>query len=271
MSQHADVFAVLTSASYQGEQGRDSDLEHVLERAKDAGVRHIVSWCEDMHHALHALKLSRVAEGVHCAISLDPGVFSRRGMRAPYLKAVRRYAIRYRSEVLGVTSSGLKSYSSATQVRRLQRALGVAADQQLPVFVEWNKKIMPKFMPIFEDLVKMLPATVFHSFQGSEVEARTLLDKGFYLGISCRSVLVQQTLEGLAKLPLNQVLVHSGTPESNYLNDHPLVTTKFPAAPPTDWRPGLMLQGRGEPACVALSSLVVAYVYVSRPSDPAVR
>lgn len=56
-------------------------------------------------------------EGVHCAISLDPGVFSRGGMRAPYLKAVRRFAIRYRSEVLGVTSSGLKSYSSSTQVR----------------------------------------------------------------------------------------------------------------------------------------------------------
>ncbi|MPC94635.1 hypothetical protein E2C01_089813 [Portunus trituberculatus] len=63
--------------------------------------------------------------------------------------------------------------------------------------------------------------------------------------------MVAHTLEALASLPLNQVLVHSGEPELNYLNDHPLASTTFPAAPRNTWRPGLMLEGRGEPACVA--------------------
>lgn len=72
--------------------------------------------------------------------------------------------------------------------RRLRRALGVAVDQQMPVFIAWSKKIVPKFTPIFEDMLQLLPATVVHSFEGSEMEARTLLDKGFYLGISCRYV-----------------------------------------------------------------------------------
>lgn len=63
--------------------------------------------------------------------------------------------------------------------------------------------------------------------------------------------MVPHTLEGLAKVPLNKVLVHSGDPELSYLNGHPLASTRFPAAPPTAWRPGHMLEGRGEPACVA--------------------
>lgn len=82
--------------------------------------------------------------------------------------------------------SRLTSFHTSFTIRRLRRALGIALDQQLPLFLEWNKKIVTKFTPIFEDLLKLLPATIVHSFEGSEDEARKLLDKGFYLGISCR-------------------------------------------------------------------------------------
>lgn len=78
------------------------------------------------------------------------------------------------------------TFHAPITIRRLRRALGIAVDQQLPVFLEWNKKFVPKFTPIFEDLLKLLPATVVDSFRGSEEEARVLFDKGFYLGISCR-------------------------------------------------------------------------------------
>lgn len=56
-----DVFAHLTCASYQGEEGRASDLEYVLERARNAGVSHIISACKDLQHTLNILKMSRAA------------------------------------------------------------------------------------------------------------------------------------------------------------------------------------------------------------------
>ena len=71
------------------------------------------------------------------------------------------------------------------------------------------------------------------------------------VSVADRSVMVPHTLEALANLPLNKLLVHSGNPEHSYLNDHPLANTRFPVAPPITWRTGLMLEGRGEPACVA--------------------
>ncbi|XP_063861553.1 deoxyribonuclease TATDN1-like isoform X2 [Scylla paramamosain] len=250
MNQHADVFAHLTSASYQGKEGRASDLEHVLERARNAGVSHIINGCEDLQHTLNLLKMSRGAEGVYCAISLDPGVFREKGTRALYLTEVRRLAKKYRGVVVGVTLTGFKNYKAPSFVRRLERALGVAVDQQLPLFLKWKKKVS-KLVLNFKELLQLLPTIIIYSFEGSKQDAQTLLDNGFYIGISCRSVMVPHTFEALASLPMNQVLVHSGEPEFNYLNDHPLASTTFPAAPRNTWRTGLMLEGRGEPACVA--------------------
>lgn len=72
--------------------------------------------------------------------------------------------------------------------RRLRRALGVAVDRQLPMFLKWNKRNFLKLTSNIEDLLPLLPTTIIYSFEGSEQEAQVLLDKGFYLGISCRCV-----------------------------------------------------------------------------------
>ncbi|MPC14551.1 putative deoxyribonuclease TATDN1 [Portunus trituberculatus] len=167
-----DVFAHLTCASYQGEEGRVSDLEHVLERARNAGVSHIISACEELQHALNLLKMSRAADEVYCTISLDPGVLRGKGTRAPYLREVRRLAEKYRGVVVGVM--------------RLQRALGVAVDQQLPLYFKWNRKKVSKLILNFKELLQLLPTTIIYSFEGSKQDAQTLLNNGFYIGISCR-------------------------------------------------------------------------------------
>ena len=56
-------------------------------------------------------------EGVFCTISLNPGVLSGEGRRAPYLREVRSLAKKYRGVVVGVTFSGLTTYKSPSLVR----------------------------------------------------------------------------------------------------------------------------------------------------------
>lgn len=201
------------------------DLDQVMKRAREAGVRHIVVPAIDLDSCAEALALTQAYPGVSCSLGIHPN--SSKAADPACIEQIRDWS--QRDHVVAIGEIGLDYYWDKSpkhvQIEWFKAQLELAAERALPVIIH-NRDATNDALDILETWTPSLPPTlrnrpgVLHSFSGDKAQAERALDLGFYLGFT--GPLTFNNARGLREIaksaPRNRLLIETDGP---FLTPHP--------------------------------------------------
>lgn len=190
----------------------DADRVEVVERAKEAGIKHLVLPNVDKEtiSALFATK-KQFPDYCSLAMGLHPTSVGK-GFKEDLLCIEKTFS---EENFIAIGEIGLDLYWDKTflkeQIAVFEQQLQWAVDLHLPVIIH-NREATNE---IFASLRKFSGKVngVFHCFSGDEYEAKKMLDFGFKLGINGIVTFKKSALpQVLKKLKLSDLLLETDMP-----------------------------------------------------------
>lgn len=202
------------------------DLEAVLRRAINVGVRQMIAPAIDLDSCGQALALCQAFPGIFCALGIHPN--SSGDADPASIEQIRAWSVR--DKVVAIGEIGLDYYwqksPKSAQIRCFERQLEIAAARRLPVIMH-NREATRDLLDILAAWVPSLPLElrerpgVLHSFSGDQADAERALALGFYLGFTGPLTFKKaDALRDIARrAPLDRLLIETDGP---FLTPHPL-------------------------------------------------
>ena len=170
-------------------QAYADDLDEVIRRAADAGVRQLIAPAIDLDSCGEALALSQAYSSVFCALGIHPN--SSGDANPACIKQIRSWS--HRDKVIAIGEIGLDYYwdksPKPVQIKWFETQLELAAECDLPVIIH-NREAGDDLLDILGSWAPSLSADlrnrpgVLHSFSGDQAQAERALALGFYLGFT---------------------------------------------------------------------------------------
>lgn len=191
------------------------DLDQVLERAREAGVEHILLTGTSESVSEAALALARQHPGyLSCTAGVHP--HDAKHWRAESGQLLSRLA--EAPEVVAMGECGLdynRDFSPRGQQRECFEAqLALAAELGKPVFLH-QRDAHQDFMTLLKNYRDRLPGAVVHCFTGSREELEDYLALGCYIGVTgwlCdrkRGALLRELVK---VIPLERLMIETDAP-----------------------------------------------------------
>lgn len=218
MSSHAGV-DLIDSHCHLNFDSLAPDLDAVLARAAEAGVRRYIIPAIDLPTSTEALALTSRYPGVYAAAGVHPNSTADYGPE----QAEALDDLLASGRFIAVGEIGLDYHwddsPREAQFRALKNQLELAAHHQLPVIIH-NREASDDVIAMLEAWASALTGElkerpgVLHSFSGSPAIAERALAAGFYLGFS--GPLTYKKADELraiaAAAPLDRILVETDSP-----------------------------------------------------------
>ncbi|MCY4073530.1 MAG: TatD family hydrolase [Chloroflexi bacterium] len=201
------------------------DLDAVIKRAAEAGVRQVIVPAIDLDSCGEALALSRAYSGLCCALGIHPN--SSKEADPAHIERIRDWS--QRDEAVAIGEIGLDYYWDKSpkhvQIEWFEMQLELAAERGLPVIIH-NREASNDVLDILASWAPNLPLGlrnrpgVLHSFSGDRAQAERALALGFYLGFTGPLTFKNAgELRDIAKsAPRDRLLIETDGP---FLTPHP--------------------------------------------------
>lgn len=190
----------------------DDDRGVVLERAAQAGIRHVVVPATTAERWPRLAALCSAHPALHAAFGLHPMFLD--AHREMHLEQLPAWLEAHRAVAVG--ECGLDFFIDAPQADRqrhyFRRQLEIARDMQLPVIIHARRAVEEVIHTLRE--VGHLQGVV-HSFAGSREQARQLADIGFMVGIGgpVTHEQAKRLRRTVADIPLDTLLLETDAPD----------------------------------------------------------
>lgn len=200
----------------------DADRPEVMQRAREAGITHIVMPNIDMASVEPMLQVcAEYPDLCYPTIGLHPTE-----VKEDYRQVLAQMKAILDASVHGVASHtsfiaigevGLDLYWDKTfkkeQLSALEEQIGWALEYDLPIIIH-SREAFPELYALFSHYKDSALRGVFHSFTGTADEAHALLEfPGFMLGINGVATFKKSTLpEALSEIPLSRLVVETDSP-----------------------------------------------------------
>jgi TatD DNase family protein len=209
----------------------DADRDAVLQRAKQAGISHILIPSLTATSSRMVVKLADSNPMLYAAVGVHPNeadswdgqtISSLKNLAAESLKAV------------AVGEIGLDYYWNKSphedQIAILKEQLAMASELEMPVIIHSREKDDAEQGECAEDLIKVLEEWVsslksrnetlaqrpgvFHSFSGSLETAKRAIYLGFYIGVTGPITYknAENKRQVISNLPLERLLIETDAP-----------------------------------------------------------
>jgi TatD DNase family protein len=160
----------------------DGELDHVLQRAKDAGVSHIFMPNIDSTSIDAMLKIEANNDFCHAMMGLHP-CYVKENYLAELAKIEQQLGMR---KFWGIGEVGLDYYWDKTfvdeQQTAFERQIQWAIDLKIPVIIH-SRDSLDQTIAAIEKFQKANLNGIFHCFNGSVDQAKKIVDVGFLLGV----------------------------------------------------------------------------------------
>jgi TatD DNase family protein len=209
----ADTHCHLTSPDF------DSDRDLVLDRARAAGVAHILVPGLDLESSQQAIRLAEADPGIHAAVGIHPHVA--KTWDDDSFKTLQKLA--QSPQVVAIGEIGLDYYRKYspqdTQLKAFKAQLELATAEQLPVIIHIRESL--------EDVLRIVVAWadqtssklqgrcgVLHAYSGDEEAAMEAVGVGFYIGIAGPLTYpnADDRRQTTQKLPMDRLLIETDSP-----------------------------------------------------------
>ncbi|VDM22950.1 unnamed protein product [Hydatigera taeniaeformis] len=275
MRRFIDIGANLTdsmfSGMYNGSRKHAPDIDQVLSRAFNHGIEKIIVTAVGCKQDIvSARALCCVDTRLYYTVGCHP---TRCGEFAAdpdqYYADLMNYISEGGSRVVAVGECGL-DYDRVhfcpknTQLSCFQRQLDLASETRLPLFLHCRNAFEDLINSIQRHIERFGPIRgVVHTFDGTEEQAKAIINLGFYIGLNGCSLKTKRNLEVVASLPSEKILLETDAPWCEIRPTHAgfqHVVTRFAKKKPSKWESGYMVTGRNEPANIIQVLEVVAGV-----------
>ncbi|CAN8014908.1 unnamed protein product [Ixodes persulcatus] len=202
-----DVCANLVNKKYS------RDLDAVVQRAKDAGVKKMLVVGTSAHSTKEALRLTRMFPGtLYCTAGIHP--HDAKSWDDDTLQLLREVASN--PECVGIGECGLdfnKNFSPPeVQLEVLHRQVALACELKKPLVLHERDAFAP-MLAVLEKYADRLPPTVVHCFTGTSEQALKYVAMGFYIGVTGYLWKDKGPLkEALRGVPTERLLLETDSP-----------------------------------------------------------
>ena len=186
-----------------------SDLEDVLERAKDAGLDRIVNAGYDVATSERAIAMVHEYPWLLPAVGIHPNEAADQSIKE--MGKIR--AILEKEKVIAVGETGLDYYRDFSP-REAQKELFrlhivLARERHLPLLIHTRNSV--------EQAISVLTSEdyhhgVFHCYSGTWENAREIIEMGYYISFAGVLTFSRQAREVIQKVPLDRLLLETDAP-----------------------------------------------------------
>lgn len=196
-----------------------SCLEQVLSRSRMVGVNRWITIGTHRTDSLRSLELSRSHEGLFCTLGIHPHEADK--AEDGVLNEYRQWA--QAEQVCAIGEIGLDYHYDFSERPRQQQVFA----EQLELAAELNKPVVIHCREAMEDCLDILKKwgqedgrVVFHCFGGGKKQAKTLLDRGYYLSFTGTLTFrnAAAVVESAKYAPLERIMLETDCP---YLSPEP--------------------------------------------------
>jgi TatD DNase family protein len=193
-------------------------IDAVLERAKAAGVHHIITIGTDPDDSADVISLCKMRPNLRCVVGVHPGYCNE--VEEAEISTIAR--LQFDSSVVAIGEMGLDYHYTKDNKDRQQRFF----EAQLELARRMNKPAVIHSRESVDDCLAMMknfptvPA-VYHCFTGTLEEGERIVAAGYYLGFTgVVTYKNAQHLRDLARtMPADRILVETDAP---YLSPEPM-------------------------------------------------
>ncbi len=194
----------------------DKDRAQVIDRAREAGVRAIITVGTDVASSEQAIEIARANPGILATIGCHPHEAA--SLTEPDIPALARLA--QAPPVVAVGELGLDFYRNrsprADQLRALEWQLDLAVRAGLPIVVharQAEKEIVPLLAAWVERQKNSVPG-VIHCFNGDMTSAERYLALGFYIALGAYTAYPSSAYmrEAIRGIPDDRLVVETDCP-----------------------------------------------------------
>lgn len=191
------------------------DIDAVIQRAVDAGVRKMIIPAVDLEQIPAVLKLAEKYQWLYAAVGIHPN--STANLPPDWLTQIRGYAKHYK--VIAIGEIGLDYYWDASpkpmQQEAFEAQLELADELDLPVIIH-NREATADTLDILRwaDISQSDKPGVLHSFAGDWEAAVEAIDLGYFLGFT-GPVTYKKNIETqriAREMPIDRLLVETDAP-----------------------------------------------------------
>ncbi|KAL3437667.1 hypothetical protein BDV09DRAFT_183224 [Aspergillus tetrazonus] len=264
--------------NYHGKQVHESDLDDIVQRARDVGCQKFMVTGSDLEESKRAIEIAQkypgfcyATVGVHpCQAKLFD---SFPGGPEKLLEELRSLALEAKQAghavafgEFGLDYDRLFLSPKEPQLKYFEAQLDLAVEIQLPLFLH-SRAASEDFEKLLAPRLEKLPKRgLVHSFTGTMEEMQRLVALGLDIGVNGCSLKTEENLEVVKAIPLERIQIETDGPWCEIRPSH--ASSKFlDGAPPLPkavkkekWQKGCMVKGRNEPVAIAQVAHVIAGV-----------
>lgn len=204
---YVDTHAHLFYPNFNGE------LEQVIERAKNAGVRHIIVPGTDLATSKKAIELAEEFDILYAAVGVHPHDTSE--WNNSFLESLEEFSSH--EKVVAIGEIGLDYYYDFSpkelQLEAFKAQIELALKVNLPIVVH-NRESNDDIMRIIRDYKNSNLKAQFHCFAGSAEDAKELIEMGHYISFTGNITFkkADNLREVLKSVKLDNLLLETDSP-----------------------------------------------------------
>lgn len=198
---------------------RDTELEDVILRAKEADVEKIIIPSVDVSSFEKVIEISQKHEGIFCALGIHPSE-AHNAKNGDFNKIIE---LASNDNVVGIGECGLDYYWDKTYIDEQKtvflRQIEIAKALKKPLIVHDREAHKDTFDYLAQNISDEIPV-VMHCFSGSYEFALECIKKGFYIALGGVVTFknAKKVHEIAQKIPMEHLLLETDTP---YLTPEP--------------------------------------------------
>lgn len=263
---------------YHGKRAHEDDVEHVLQRAVDAGCVKMMVTGSDLEESKKAIKLAEEHPGLcYATIGVHPcsakAFDTHPGGPSKLLQELETMAVEAENRGLmaafgeiGLDYDRLFLTEKDQQLKYFEAQLEIAVKVQLPLFLH-SRAASADFERLLKPKLSQLPRRgLVHSFTGTVDEMQRLVALGLHIGVNGCSMKTEENLEVVKAIPLGRLQIETDGPWCEMRPSH--ASAKYKDAAPRlpksvkkeKWEKSFMVKGRNEPATISHVAHVIAQV-----------
>ncbi|KAK5697158.1 hypothetical protein LTR97_007293 [Elasticomyces elasticus] len=261
---------------YHGKRAHEDDLQHVVQRALEAGVRKMMVTGSDLQESKNAIKLAEDYPGMcYATVGVHPcsaKSFEKYPDGPDALMAeLRKLALESRDSgkatafgEIGLDYDRLQLCDKETQLVYFAKQLDLAIELHMPLFLH-SRAAASDFERLLKERLDQLPKRgCVHSFTGSLEEMQAMVDMGFDIGINGCSMKTEENLAVVKEVPLERLQIETDGPWCDMRPSHASAqfTKDAPEVPKSvkkeKWSAGAMVKGRNEPCMIPRVAYAIA-------------
>jgi TatD DNase family protein len=209
MNAYIDIGINLTNRQFQ------NDIENIVQNALDAGVSQMILTGTSVKKSQQSAQIAKNHQGILYATA---GIHPHDANTFDNQSIAKLRELLEQKQVVAVGECGLdfdRDFSPRNQQEICFKAqLELAISTQKPLFLH-ERAAHNRFMALTNDYLPKLPKAVVHCFTGTLQDAKTYLDKGFYLGFKGAISDVNRFAhlkEVIQYVPLNRLMIETDAP-----------------------------------------------------------